>query len=199
MSLELPFPAAVASGERCLVAEQAGGRFQVRLRGALSADWAGKLASGLAAQRLSVVRLEGERAGERGAGRLWEVELLLEPLDGAPDPRALDYLALARHGHGLGPASPAVASLPLDLFTLTRTEEALDVDVEAADALGFLDRISRVFAQHDLYPRSLHVETRGKKVRDLFRLVSRDGQVPPLQRCEAVAVRLRDLAAPEPN
>ena len=179
-------------GERCQVTDLAGGRLQVRLRGALAADWSGRLAAALAAHRISVVRLAGQRQGER----LWDVELVVEPLDGSPDPRSLDYLALARHGHG--PTGPAVDSLPLDLVTLIRTGEALQVDVEAADALGFLDRILRVFGQFDLYPRSLQVETRGKKVRDVFSLVGRNGLSPRLQLCEAVALKLRDIAAPEP-
>jgi hypothetical protein len=179
-------------GDRCQIADLAGARLQIRLRGALAADWAGRLAAALAAQRISVIRLDGQRQGER----LWEVELVVEPLDGSPDPRSLDFLALARGGHG--PAGPTVESLPLDLFTLTRTGEALEVDVEAADALGFLDRILRVFAQYDLYPRSLRVETRGKKLHDVFSLVGRSGLSPPLQLCEAVALKLRDLAAPEP-
>jgi len=195
MTEELPFPPPTSPtpGDRCQVTDLTAGRLQVRLRGALAADWAGRLAAALFAHRISVVRLDGQREGER----TWEVELVVEPLGGAPDAHALDYLALARTG--VGPAGPAVESLPLDLVTLTRTGEALVVDVEAADALGFLDRILRVFGQFDLYPNSLHVETRGKKVRDVFSLVGRNGLSPPLQRCEAVALKLRDVAAPEPN
>jgi hypothetical protein len=179
------------AAESCQVTEVAGPRLQVRMRGTLAADWAGRLAAALAARRINVIRLEGARH----SGRCWDVALVVEPLEAVAEARRLDYLALARNGRG--PAGAAVAGLALDAFSLTRNPQEVVVDVEAADALGFLDRILRVFAHFSLFPRALHVETRGQKVRDQFRLVDRDGQVPPLQVCEAVGLRLRDLAGPE--
>jgi hypothetical protein len=160
------------------------------MRGPLPFDWAGRLAGALAARRINVLRLEGQHH----AAHRWEVELLLEPLDPGLDARSLDYLALAREPRG--PDGAEVGALVLDAFSLTRSEEALLVDVEAVDALGFLDRILRVFALHSLFPRTLHIETRGRKVRDQFRLTGPAGQVPPLPVCEAVGLRLRDLAGP---
>lgn len=172
----------------CRVDEAPGGRFQVRVHGALTIGWAGRLASSLASRRLNVVR----GAGARRDGHVWDVELLVEPLDRAVDPRALDYLALAQEGEA--PAHLDGTGVVIDFCVLTRTATDLVVDVEAVDSLGFLDRILRVFALYGLSPRELKVETRGQRVRDQFRLQGAGGAVPSLQVCEAVGLRLRALA-----
>ena len=176
----------------CLVAEVEGGRFLVSVQGALTTGWAGRLAASLAARRLNVVRGTGARRG----GHVWDVELLLEPLDPTVDPRSLDFLALAQEGQA--PAHADEASVVIDTFVLTRTASELVVDVEAVDTLGFLDRLLRVFALYGLYPRELRVETRGQRVRDQFRLQGLSGQLPSLQVCEAVGLRLRALAGIQP-
>jgi len=178
-----------ASG--CQVAEVTGGRFQVRVQGALTTGWAGRLAASLAARRLNVIRGGGSRRG----GHVWDVDLLLEPLDRSVDPRALDYLALAQEGQA--PDHLDEASVVIDNFVLTRTASELVVDVEAVDALGFLDRILRVFALYGLFPRELKLETRGQQVKDQFRLQGLGGQLPSLQVCEAIGIRLRALAGTE--
>jgi hypothetical protein len=185
VTAEAPHP--VPSTDHCLVTAGTGPRLQVRLRGVLAADWAGHLAAALAARRISIVRLDGERH----AGRLWEINLLVESLDPTADASALDYLALARDPR---PMDTAMAGLGLEAFSLTRTDDALLVDVEAVDSLGFLDRILRVFALFALFPRALDIETRGRKVRDRFTLVNRDGRSPSLQLCEAVGLQLHALA-----
>ncbi len=177
--------------EGCHVAEAEGGRLQVRISGLLYAGWSGRLAASLAARRLNVVSGRGAR---RGAGNVWDIELLVEPLDKAVDAWALDYLRLAREGKA--PAEADAANLVLDGFSLVRTAEELIVDVEGVDRLGFLDRILRVFADYGLFPRELRIETRGQRVRDQFRLQTSTGQSPVLQVCEAVGLRLRDLAGP---
>jgi len=179
-------PSVVAAG--CLVAEVEGGRYLVSVQGALTTGWAGRLAASLAARRLNVVRGGGSRRG----GHVWDVELLLEPLDRAVDPRTLDFLALAQEGQA--PDHADEASVVIDTFVLTRTTSELVVDVEAVDTLGFLDRLLRVFALYGLFPRELKVETRGQRVRDQFRLQGLGGQLPSLQVCEAVGLRLRALA-----
>ncbi len=182
-------PAPAAFG--CLVAEEADGRYLVSVQGALTTGWAGRLAASLAARRLNVVRGGAVRRG----GHVWDVELLLEPLDRSVDPRALDYLVLAQEGSA--PDHADGASVVIDTFVLTRTASELVVDVEAVDSLGFLDRILRVFALYGLFPRELKVETRGQRVRDQFRLQGLGGQLPSLQVCEAVGLRLRALAGSE--
>lgn len=181
-----PPPPASAFG--CLVAEEEGGRILVSIQGAFTTGWAGRLAASLAVRRLNIVR----GAAVRRAGHVWDVELLLEPLDRSIDPRALDYLALAQEGQA--PLHEDEVSLVIDAFVLTRTASELVVDVEAVDSLGFLDRLLRVFALYGLFPRELKVETRGQRVRDQFRLQGLSGQLPSLQVCEAVGLRLRALA-----
>jgi hypothetical protein len=175
----------------CRVVQVESGRFLVTVQGALTTGWAGRLAAALAARRLNVVRGGGARRG----GHVWDVELLLEPLDRSVDPRTLDYLALAQEGRA--PDHADEASVVIDAFVLTRTATELVVDVEAVDVLGFLDRLLRVFALYGLHPRELRVETRGQRVRDQFRLQGLGGQRPSLQLCEAVGLRLRALAGTE--
>lgn len=179
-----------APGGGCQVVELGGGRFEVRMAGVLYTGWVGRLAAALAARLVNVVSLHGTR----GAVNRWEAELIVEPLDRSVDARTLDYLGLAREGRA--PAEAATANLVLDGFTLTRSEKELVVDVEGVDAVGFLDRILRVFAFYSLFPRELRVETRGPKVKDQFRLQGLGGAAPSLQVCEAVGLRLRELAGP---
>jgi len=182
---------AAPPAEGCQVTESPGGRLQVRMSGLLYAGWSSRLAGALAQRRISVV----SGRGARRAGNVWDVELLLEPLDKSVDAWALDYLRLARDGKP--PADGEAANLVLDSFTLTRTADELVVDVEAVDRIGFLDTILRVFAFYSLFPRELRIETRGQKVRDQFRLQSLGGTAPSLQICEAVGLKLRDLAGPQ--
>ncbi|MBL0274910.1 MAG: hypothetical protein IPQ24_02200 [Anaeromyxobacter sp.] len=170
------------------VAEAGEGRYEVQVSGPLPTGWAGRLASGLAAQRVNVVRGGAARRG----GHQWEVALLIEPFDRTVDPRAIDWLALAQEGQA--PPPREAGSLALEAFSLTRTVTDLVVDVDAVDSLGFLDRILRVFALYGLFPHELHLETRGQKVRDQFRLLGLGGAVPSLQVCEAVGLKLRELA-----
>jgi len=179
------------AGEGCQVAESGDGRLQVRMSGLLYAGWSSRLAAALATRRINVVSGKGARR----AGNVWDVELLVDPLDKTVDAWALDYLRLARDGKP--PAEAQAANLDLDHFTLTRTDDELIVDIEAVDRLGFLDCILRVFAFYSLFPRELRIETRGQKVRDQFRLQGIGGTAPSLQVCEAVGLRLRDLAGPQ--
>jgi hypothetical protein len=157
----------------------------------LYAGWVGRLAAALSKRRVSVVRGRGTRRG----GHTWDVDLLLEPLDRGVSLAELDYLALARDGRT--PIESSGASLELDTFSLQRTEQDLVVDLEGVDGLGFLDRVLRVFAFYSLFPRELHLETKGPKVRDRFYLQSLGGQAPSLQVCEAVGLKLRELAGPQ--
>jgi len=182
-------PATPAEG--CQVAESGDGRLQVRMSGLLYAGWSSRLAAALATRRINVVSGKGARR----AGNVWDVELLVDPLDKTVDAWALDYLRLARDGKP--PAEAQAANLDLDHFTLTRTDDELIVDIEAVDRLGFLDCILRVFAFYSLFPRELRIETRGQKVRDQFRLQGLGGAAPSLQVCEAVGLKLRDLAGPQ--
>lgn len=170
------------------VAEAPDGRFLVNVSGPLPTGWAGRLASGLAERRVNVVRGGGARRG----GHQWEVELLVEPLDRTVDPRTIDWLALAQEGQDK--PLEEEGRLALETFSLTRTVTDLTVDVDAVDSLGFLDRILRVFALYGLFPYELHLETRGQKVKDQFRLLGLGGAVPSLQVSEAVGLKLRELS-----
>jgi hypothetical protein len=184
-------PAAPTAPSASQVTEVEGGRYLVRVQGSLTTGWAGRLAASLASRRLNILRGSGARHGRH----VWEVELLLERLDRTVEPHALDFLALAQEGQA--PDHADDASVVIDTFVLTRTATELVVDVEAVDALGFLDRLLRVFALYGLFPHELKVETRGQRVRDQFRLQGLGGLLPSLQVCEAVGLRLRALAGTE--
>jgi hypothetical protein len=70
------------------------------------------------------------------------------------------------------------------------------VEVEAADARGFLDRTLRVFALFGLFPREMQIETSEGLVHDVFRLRSLHGGTPEAATVTALASRLRRLTVP---
>ncbi|HZZ85133.1 MAG TPA: hypothetical protein VFE30_11395 [Anaeromyxobacteraceae bacterium] len=157
----------------------------LRLSGQLALGWMGRLVAALAARRVGVISAHARQA----APRLWDADFELEPLDPAVDLAALDYLAFA----ALQPARPPCAVPRLRSYRLERTDEAVRVELTAADQLGFLDGILRAFAACGLFPREMLVETRGAEALDSFDLCGIGGRAPPQAICEALDARLARL------
>jgi hypothetical protein len=150
---------------------------RVELQGALPPGWAGRLACGLASQRISVVR---GWAVEREGGR-WEAQLQVELPQYTIDLTPAAVLQLI--GPDVAPRRPALDGLELISFRLSPAGAEVVVELEAADARGFLDRVLRLFAAHGLVPREMRVETSDGMVHDAFRLRGVHGGAP-----EAVAL-----------
>ncbi|MGC3996835.1 MAG: hypothetical protein QM767_04595 [Anaeromyxobacter sp.] len=180
-------------GPRAAVARSTGGRFLIRLEGALPVGWAGRLAAGLAGLRVSVLRGSARRTPGPG----WEAELEVERLDPDVELATLDLLELA------GREPPPIPrdgrhGPPLLRFAVQPGPAALFVEVEARDEVGFLDRVLRIFATYGLFPIELRLETSERRVRDTFLLTSVGGEQPSAAVVEALRAVLRERCTPAP-
>lgn len=167
----------------CRVTPQGGRRLLLHFSGSLHPGWAGRIAAGLAARGVAVVRA----AARRGPTR-WTAEIEVETLGSGADPSAADFVALMREE----PDPPRPGDLRIGSFRVAATRRDVEVEVRAADAVGFLGRILLVFAGLGLYPHVMRVETERGEIRDHFRLQGRSGQPPP---AGIVAALERELAA----
>jgi hypothetical protein len=169
----------------CRVVPQGGPRYALLLSGSLHPGWAGRLAAGLAARHISVVR-----ATARRASTAWAAEIELDVLDPSLEPSAIDFIALmAAHETDRGPAP----DVRLASYRLERTRRDVEIEIRAEDSVGFLGRVLRVFASFGLFPHEMEVETLGSEVRDVFRLQSAAGQAPPEGIVAALERRLEGL------
>ncbi len=163
---------------------------RIELRGRLPVGWAGRLAAGLAAQRIGIVRAWGsERSGGAWEAGL-DVELPRYTLELTP--ASVRQLA----GPDAAPVRSALDGLELLEFRLVTSGEDVRVELEAADARGFLDRVLRLFALHGLFPRELKVETTDGLVHDVFRLRGAHGGAPEPATIAALEAMLRRVRVP---
>jgi hypothetical protein len=167
----------------CRVTPLGGRRYGLRLSGSLHVSWAGRLAAGLAARHISVVRVRAHRAPTS-----WSAEVELEVLDETVQPSAIDFIALMRDEPAAEPVAPAVT---LSSFSVRPTARDVEVELRAPDTVGFLERVLRLFAVHALYAHEMRVDTRGAAVHDVFKLRNLSG-LPPGGR--AIASLERSLA-----
>jgi hypothetical protein len=161
---------------------------RIELGGALPEGWAGRLASGLAAQRVNIVRGWAREQGAR-----WEAQLEVE----IPDyldltPGAVLQLTAPE----AAPPRSGLAGLELLEHRVTWSGPDLLVELKAADGRGFLDRTLRLFALHGLFPREMQVETADGMVQDAFRLRSAHGDAPGQATVAALESRLERLTVP---
>ncbi len=172
----------------CRLVPKAGRRYTLHLSGSLQFAWARRLAAGLAARHISVVRATARRGSTR-----WTAEIDIDVLDGAVEPSAIDFLALLREHPD--PASGAV--IQLASFRVARTHRDVQVEIRGEDAVGLLARVLLVFAELGLYPRAMRVETIGSAVRDVFLLQNPAGELPEHEVIAALTRRLEALVAAE--
>ncbi|WP_242392964.1 hypothetical protein [Anaeromyxobacter oryzisoli] len=178
-----PFP-----GERtftCRIVPGPSRRHTLHLTGSLHTGWAGRLAAGLAARHVSVVRAAARRTSTR-----WTAEIVFDVLDEDVQPSAIDFLALM-NDHV--PATRDGGRLALTSRRVARTRRDVLVEVRGEDTVGFLGRILHLFADLGLFPHEMRVDTRGLEVRDVFRLQSAVGEAPPEGIVEALRRRLDRL------
>jgi hypothetical protein len=165
--------------------ERRGSAQVLHLAGSFHAGWAGRLAGGLAARRVSVVRGWARRAGTR-----WTAELELDVLDPQVDPAAIDCFELIRDRSA--PATPP-GDLLLQSYRLSPRPGGLEVTLGAVDAVGLLDRVLRTFAFFGLFPCELRLETRGAAVEGTFLLQALGQTEPRLQVIDGLDRRLASL------
>jgi hypothetical protein len=163
----------------CRVDPLGGRRFALHLSGSLHVSWAGRLAAGLAARHVSVVRVKARRGVDA-----WTADVELDVGDARVEPSAIDFLALMQDESEPGGAATRPS---LQSYDVSASARDLVVELRARDAVGFLGAILRLFAVHALYAHEMHVETRGAEVHDVFRLRNLTDRAPS----PAVAAALR--------
>lgn len=164
------------------------GRRRLELRGSLPVGWSGRLASGLAAQRVSIVR-----GWARDRGGRWHAQLELEL---PPSTGLTPAVVLRLTAPDAAPRRAALAGLELLDHRLVRAGPDVVVELEAADGRGFLDRVLRCFALYGLFPREMELETADGLVHDVFRLRSMHGGAPEPATVAALASKLRGITLP---
>jgi hypothetical protein len=172
----------------CRLVPKRGRRYTLHLSGSLHAAWAGRLAAGLAARNVSVVRATARRGSTR-----WTAEIDLDVLDGALEPSAIDFIALMREHRDPASAGP----IALTSCRIGATRRDVEVEIRGEDAVGFLGAALLVFAEHGLFPRAMRVETVGAAVRDVFLLQNLAGEPPPVTVVAALKRRLERLVSGE--
>lgn len=176
---------AAGGGPVVNVAPLGGRARRIDLQGRMTAGWAGRLASGLAAQRIGIVRGWARWSPE---GQ-WEAQLQVELPQYTLELTPAAVLQLAELD--AGPSRWVLDGLELLSSRLAPIDGDLVVEVEAADAHGFLDRILRLFALRGLFPREMSVETADGMVHDVFRLRGADGATPDTQAVTALEEQLQ--------
>jgi len=180
-------PASDPPGEwtwTCRLVPKTGRRYTLHLSGSLHFAWAGRLAAGLAARHISVVRTTARRGSKR-----WTAEIDVEVLDGAVEPSAIDFIALMREHRD----PSAAGAIELAHFRVIPTRGDVEVEIRGEDAVGLLGGILLVFAELGLYPRAMRVETVGPAVRDVFLLQNAAGERPSEAVVAALRTRLEGL------
>ncbi len=179
---------AEASTLTCRLAPKGGGRSTLHLSGSLHPAWAGRLAAGLGARHVSVVRAVARRGSTR-----WTAEIDIRLPEGVVEPSPIDFVALMKEHRDPATAGPVV----LASFRVQPTRTDVEVELRADDSVGFLGRVLLVFAELGLFPRAMRVETAGAAVRDLFLLQGIGGERPPDGVVSLLRRRLAALVPPE--
>jgi len=172
----------------CRLVPKAGQRYTLHLSGSLHFAWAGRLAAGLAARHISVVRATARRGSKR-----WTAEIELDVLDGAVEPSAIDFIALMREH----PAPGGAGGIELASCRVTPTRRDVEVEIRGEDAVGLLGRILLIFSELGLFPRAMRVETSDSAVRDVFLLQNLAGEPPPDAVVAVLRTRLEGLVPEE--
>jgi hypothetical protein len=172
----------------CRLVPKAGRRYTLHLSGSLHFAWAGRLAAGLAARHISVVRATARRGSTR-----WTAEIDLDVLDGAVEPSAIDFIALMREH----PDPASAGGIELASCRVARTRRDVEVEIRGEDAVGLLGRVLLIFAELGLFPRAMRVETTGSAVRDVFLLQDLAGEPPPDAVVAVLRTRLEGLVSEE--
>lgn len=165
-----------------------GARFALYLDGPLAPGWAGNLAAGLARDGVSI---DCGHARGTGAGQ-WSARIEVVRTPGATDPRSLDVAALATTDSGAGFATP----IELDHFALHASLDhggTLQLQIGAADAVGFLAALLRRLAYFALFPVELKLETQDTRIADELWLAAGGSRAPSTATVDALRSAMQAL------
>jgi hypothetical protein len=159
------------------------------LKGFLMPGWAGRLAAGLAEQRVSIVRGEAEKVTVSA----WTSKFELQFSSFAKDPSAIDYVALANTELPQDRTVGKIMLLDFKVEPCERHEGSLYVELRGVDRLGFLGDLLDYFSMRCLFPVKMTVETVGNTALDRFWLKGVGGSRPSESIAEAVKENLAGL------
>jgi hypothetical protein len=183
-------PASPSHGPSVRIRALGSERYVFHIDGMLPPGWAGNLASGLAAQHVSIER--GEARAERGG--VWTARFEVQRLAGAAPFANLDLAKLAATDAGEGFATP----LRLVDFSVDWAADrggCLALTVSAHDTVGFLAALLRRLSYFALFPIEMRLETRGDRIDDALWLRGAGDRVPSARAREALRRALEVHAA----
>lgn len=148
------------------------GSYHLDMFGFLSPGWSGRLAAGLAAHRVSIIRGSAEKINASS----WRSRFELKAAPFAGSPQGLDFLRLAN-------TEPDHQASRIQLLAFTMEPAArhggsLFLEVKGVDRLGFLGDLLDHFSMRCLFPVKMSVDTMGDTAIDRFWLRGVGGSVP---------------------
>lgn len=158
--------------------------------GPLGPGWAGNLAAGLAAQRVSIER--GQARAERGG--IWTARFEVQRLPGAAPFASIDVAKLAATDAGEGFATP-LRLLDFSVEWAPDRGGCLMLSVCAQDTVGFLAALLRRLSFFALFPVEMRLETRSGRVDDVLWMRSSGDRAPLARTREALRRALEVHAA----
>jgi len=161
------------------------GYYELKLRGQFPPRWLANLTSALAARGISIERGSASKV----TPSLWQASFEILPAGGVL-PAGLDFLALAHAAAGTGPAS---GRMHLDAYALEQRDEALFVEVNGPDCVGFLEALLKTFAFFSLFAAEVQIDTPGGRVHDRFWLKGVGGLSPSDSSRQGLQIELEKL------
>lgn len=163
----------------------AGGLFELKIWGKFPPRWLANLTSGLAARGISVHR----GCASKVTPTLWQGAFVISPA-GGEDAGKIDFLALVRDG---AVTAPLESRIRLDRYSVQKRNDALHVEVEGPDAVGFLVALLKTFAFFSLFPAEVSIDTPGGRVSDHFWLKGVGGTSPSESSLRGLEIELEKL------
>ena len=180
-----PLDGAAANQPGFTLAAKRDGRYEVSLQGRFLPGWLGEFSAGLADHRLSILTGSARRISPS----VWQACFELDASDAGTKPDHIDFLALASSRSAANGVAPA-----LEAVRVVEEEDALLVEVNGADQIGFLAGLLKRFAFYSLFPVELEVATAAGQISDRIRLKGVGGTSPSAEAVEALRQGLQDLA-----
>lgn len=163
------------------------GTLELRLWGRFPPGWAGALSAGLSRKGIGIIRGNAKKVQTS-----WSALFELDASGCGANLNSIDFLALALDDRDSGPAT----AFTLSEFSLTDPESndgALQLEVRAADQLGFLAALLNRLAFLFLFPEEMRIETVNGRAVDRFRLKGIGGTPPSSTARAALERKLQDL------
>jgi hypothetical protein len=184
------FPALAANAfNGCELRRTMSGTLELKLWGRFPPGWAGGLSGGLSRKGISVIGGSAKKVQTS-----WSAVFEMDVSRCTTDPHRIDFLGLALDGNDTAPAT----NITLTEFSIGEPEKqngALDLEVRAADQLGFLAALLNRLAFLFLFPEEMNIETVNGTAVDRFRLKGIGGTPPSSTARAALQRKLQELVA----